>query len=1069
MSVASNVFVLRVPLLPLDILSGWEAAPGLSPSGTAPERAHFAGHVAYLRESYRALLADPIVREAIFVASPDLEAAADGWLRDPDTPKSRDVERALTRYLTRMATRPTPFGLFGSVAAGIVADFTNLVVAPHTAVRRHTRLDVDYLNQVVDALIADPAIQPWLRYRPADTVFKVAGSWRYIETRVKDKARTHHLVSIEDNAAVSAALARAATGATPAELAAAVRALGVDDAEGLAAALIDARILQPDLECPVTGDAPASSIIRRLAAIPGAEPLVATLTQAVHETRALDGGPLAAGAGAYRSIARTLEALPGKAEIARLFQVDTSRPGGATLGPEATALIRRGGDLLRDICSEPVSDELERVKRAWADRFEGREVPMLEALDADCGVGALLGSGARGSSPLLEGLVFPDTTTPTSPWGDREACLLSIIVRAAEQGTIEVELGEAELKRLRPSAPRPSLPASAVNATLIHEPGQPPRVLVHSLTAGPVARLLARFSHLDADLDAAVRRLTTAEEALDPDALHAEIVHLPEGRAGNIILRPVLRDYEITVMGASGADASRQLRLSDLTVQLQDNTFVLRSASLGRRVVPHLTTAHNFAGWGVGPYRFLCLLQTDGSRGGAWWSWGPLEVSPFVPRIRVGDVILSRAAWRISKAEIATLQARDMAAQYVAAQALRAARALPRWVVLADGDNELVIDLENALAVDSLVQVLKPREEATLLEWYPAETGAAAHGPAGRYAHQVIVPFVGVPGQPAADASGLRSTTPRRDNAPVQRSCGPGSEWVFAKVYGGTATADRLLTDVVGPTSERLLKKGVIDRWFFIRYADPDDHVRWRVQVPVGGSAAAVRTQLERALASAVERELGWRIAFDTYEREIERYGGPRALLLAERWFHADSQAVVEVLRELEADGSPDDRWLATILSIDRMLGDLGFDLATKAAAMREARERFGVEFKVDAAFRRALGDRLRPMARTLESLLSEGPERGSVLASAAASFARRSRQSRRAVASLQRLAAAGRLSRSVFDLSFSYVHMAVNRLIRSETRMHELVLYDFLAQTYARQLARAGRSGRGSTQEPER
>lgn len=1059
MSAPSDCFVLRVPLLPLDILSGWAAAPAVPATPASPGfQSHLAAHVAHLRDSYRELLDDPIVREAIFVASPDLHGAIDAWLLDPAAPRARDVERALTRYLTRMATRPTPFGLFGSVSTGLVADTTSLAVAPHTAIRRHTRLDVDYLNQVIDALIADPAIQPWLRYRPADTVFKVAGSWRYIETRVKEKARTHHMVSIEDNPAVSAALARAAAGATPAELAAALRALGVDDAEGFAAALIDSRILQPDLECPVTGDAPASSIIRRLSAIPGTERLVAALTQAVHETRALDSGPVAAGAEAYRSIARTLEALPGKVEIARLFQVDTSRPGGATLGPEATALIRRSGDLLRDICSEPVSEELERVKRAFAERFEGREVPLLEALDADCGVGAALGSGARGSSTLLEGLAFPETTTPTVPWGDREACLLNLIVRAAERGTNEVELGEVDLKRLRPATLRPALRACAVHATLIQEPGQPPRVLVHSLTASPVARLVARFSHLDADLDATVRRLTVAEEALEPDALHAEIVHLPEGRAGNVILRPVLRDYEITVMGASGADASQQLRLSDLTVQLQDHTFVVRSARLGRRVVPHLTTAHNFAGWGVGPYRFLCLLQTDANRAGAWWSWGPLEVSPFVPRIRVGNVILSRAAWRISKAEIAGLRGADLAACYAAAQALRAARALPRWVVLADGDNELVIDLDNALAVDSLAQLLKARDEATLLEWYPAEAGAAAHGPAGRYAHQVVVPFIDAPEQPAAaaDVSDMRSSAPRRDRTRVQRSWGPGSAWVFAKVYGGTATADRLLTDIVGPTSEHLLKKGAVDRWFFIRYADPDDHVRWRVQVPAGGSAATVRTQLERALASAVERELGWRIAFDTYDREIERYGGPRALLLAERWFHADSQAVVEVLRELDAKGSPDDRWLATILSIDRLLTDLGFDLATKAAAMRDARERFGAEFKVDAAFRRALGDRLRPVARTLDVLLSAGPERGSLLAAAAASFARRSRQSRRTLASLQRLAARGQLSRSVFDLSFSYVHMAVNRLIRSEARMHELVVYDFLAQTYTRQLARA-------------
>ena len=131
MTAQTGFFVLRVPLLPLDILSGWAAAPALqhsvSPSELQPP---LIAHVAHLRASYRALLANPIVREAIFVASPDLDGAIDTWLREPDLPRSRDVERALTRYLTRMASRPTPFGLFSSVAAGQAGAGTTLAVAP---------------------------------------------------------------------------------------------------------------------------------------------------------------------------------------------------------------------------------------------------------------------------------------------------------------------------------------------------------------------------------------------------------------------------------------------------------------------------------------------------------------------------------------------------------------------------------------------------------------------------------------------------------------------------------------------------------------------------------------------------------------------------------------------------------------------------------------------------------------------------------------------------------------------------------------------------------------------------
>ena len=47
-----------------------------------------------------------------------------------------------------------------------------------------------------------------------------------------------------------------------------------------------------------------------------------------------------------------------------------------------------------------------------------------------------------------------------------------------------------------------------------------------------------------------------------------------------------------------------------------------------------------------------------------------------------------------------------------------------------------------------------------------------------------------------------------------------GSEWLFYKIYCGYTTADELLKAIIGPLSKRLAQQGLIDNWFFIRYAD---------------------------------------------------------------------------------------------------------------------------------------------------------------------------------------------------------------------------------------------------------
>ena len=67
------------------------------------------------------------------------------------------------------------------------------------------------------------------------------------------------------------------------------------------------------------------------------------------------------------------------------------------------------------------------------------------------------------------------------------------------------------------------------------------RVRLDGVSGPSGARLLGRFCHADPELHQHVAQHVRAEEALQPDAVFAEIVHLPEGRMGNILARPILR------------------------------------------------------------------------------------------------------------------------------------------------------------------------------------------------------------------------------------------------------------------------------------------------------------------------------------------------------------------------------------------------------------------------------------------------------------------------------------------------------------------------------------------------
>ena len=392
-------------------------------------------------------------------------------------------------------------------------------------------------------------------------------------------------------------------------------------------------------------------------------------------------------------------------------------------------------------------DDLSRFREAFLARYERREIPLTEALDEEIGIGfPPSDAGAAGEGPLIKGLDLPESLRETTPWEAREKLLLRKLAQAQSNGVLEMALEERDLEELsRKDAPPPpdafAVMASIAAASEEALSGGDFRVLWTGTDGPSGARVLGRFCQADAVLRRHVEEHLRAEEALSPDAVFAEVVHLPEGRVGNVLLRPVLRDYEIPFLGCSGAAPDRQIPITDLFVSVADNRIVLRSALLNRRVIPRLTSAHNYSFRGLGIYRFLGELQHQGTAS-LGWDWTPFWSAPFLPRVVVGRLVLSPARWSIGREDLKRLGDSRGAERFRAVQAWRAERGLPRLVVLSDGDNRLPIDLDNVLSVENFVHLIKDRPEASLAEMFPGPGELCARGPEGRFLHELVIPFV---------------------------------------------------------------------------------------------------------------------------------------------------------------------------------------------------------------------------------------------------------------------------------------------------------------------------------------
>lgn len=1063
--VPDGFFVLRTPLLPFDDLAAW--SEGLEAVGKVGDHSALTAALVrdrcMLRERLLAALARPALRDAIFLASPSLSAALDHWQQEPHSEPEPGLESSLVAYFSRSAARATPFGLFAGSSVGMVGGGpTSLQLESRSQYQRHSRLDMDYLWSLTEAMTGDSALRQVLVFRPNSSLYRVAGRLHLTETRLAGTERSYHLVAVDDTPYLSAVLERAADGARLAELADVLvnDDIGREDAEEFVAELVDSQLLVADIRPAVTGHEPVHGLMEQLRRRQPTVPVAERLDAARLELEAIDAEGLGVPSDRYRLAADLVRPLSVEPTLSRLVQVDLVKPiRAATLADSVVAELARGVRLLHQLSSPPGRDGLARFREAFADRYETREVPLMEALDEEVGVGfERSGSPLAEGAPLLTGLPFPSASDGGQEWTSRDGVLLRLLARALADGVQEVTLPDSELEALE-APERPPLPdAFYVMARLVAEDQTAVargayRVLLDHVGGPSGAILLGRFCHADEQLHALVRAHVRTEEAARPEAVFAEIVHLPEGRVGNILCRPVLRDYEIPYLGRSGAPTDRQLGVTDLLVSLREDRVVLRSRRLQREVLPRLTTAHNWSR-SLGIYRFLCALQNQDVASGLAWDWGAVEEAPFLPRVVYGRLVLSRARWNLRDPDLRVVhQAGRTAEQFAAVQAWRAQRRLPRYVALAQDDNELVVDLDNVLSLDALSRQIRGLREASLMEVLPGAEELCVSGPEGRFVHELIVPFV----RPTQGSKSSGPESPRRQGRPipgrtVARRFHPGSEWLYAKLYCGAGTADRVLARLVEPVVRSSLSSGAAESWFFVRYNDPEAHLRVRLRGEPARLHAEVAPLLQEAALPLLEEGLLWRVALDTYEREVERYGGPQGIELSEQIFAADSEAAIAVLATVSGSSGLDLRWRLTLVGMDLLLEDLGLSLKDKRWVVRQAREGFAREFGVDGAFRSKVGKRYRAERPQLDALFGLKGEFPSALAPGVHILRERSLAIAPLSAELQRLSHAGRLSVGLTDLADSLLHMHVNRLLRSGHRAQELVLHDLLDRIYTSQ-----------------
>lgn len=1012
-------------------------------------------------ESFTSLISNPFVKEAIYIASPVLYTETLKLIKGEfkEEKEKKKIIFALTKYLLRMSARCTPFGLFAGCSTGKIGNDNKIELLSKENYKKNVRLDMFYLCHLTKDLSKILSLKNQIKFYPNNSSYEVGDELRYVECRYQNNARSHHMVQVTASDYLKKILYGAENGSSIDSLANLIvdNEISFADAKTFVNELIDSQILINELEPKITGGDFLEQILKTFQSLKIRNEEINNIESILNKVKDKIDGKFYLQTGLsedfYKSVIDLLNTLSPSLDKGKLFQLDLVKP---------TKISELTKDIYKDV-SEAITvlsklvryrsnPNLEKFKETFIEKYQDDEIPLLIALDTEMGIGYPVYNSSTAEVLVDDIEIINNNAEPEIKWSRVQSYLLKKYIEAIKEKKFCVHINDDELKDFDNQIERLPDTLSAI-LSIIERDKETGKYLIHLTNAGGsgAASLLGRFCHADKNILELSRNITKVESELNQDALLAEVVHLPEPRVGNILQRPILRGYEIPYVARPAVEKDLQIEANDLMVVIINNRVVIKSKRLNKEIIPRLSTAHNYSMNALPVYQFLCDLQTQNVVPSVMFSWGVLSNEyKFLPRVLYKNILLHLATWNLSKNDFKEITEADEVSLNEAVIKWKENFSFPQFIALADDDNELVIDLDNLFCVKVFINEIKKRNNIRLVEFPFNKKNLLVNGPEGGFVNEFILSFY----KTKHDENNLpvvnRAANKNKSVASAQRNYVPGEEWLYYKFYCGAKTSDEILTKVIKLVVSELLRNNVIDKWFFIRYLDPKNHLRVRLHFTDTNNLQGAINSIKLLIEPFIKNMLVWKIQVDTYQREIERYG-EGLIEQAESLFFYDSEATLSILEVLGNSLSENNRWLVAIRSVDKFLSDFKFGLPEKEKFTLLRKNDFANEFGAGKNSKIHLSKKFRLHIALIKIVLDGKNAADTELRLLLSILDQRSSKNRSIANEI-----IAKCSKSELEEYLkSYIHMNVNRFFKSKQGLYEFVIYDFLNMYYKSEIAK--------------
>ncbi|WP_147243666.1 lantibiotic dehydratase [Pedobacter miscanthi] len=665
--------------------------------------------------------------------------------------------------------------------------------------------------------------------------------------------------------------------------------------------------------------------------------------------------------------------------------------------------------ILPDNNREALSQFINRFKK----KFEEQEVPLLFALDPEMGIGYDELEQAGENDDFIYKLKNKSDKSENSNGNIKSVFKDLLSPQNFEKGK-SLLLNKLTIKPSENTKPLPNSFSMIMSVT---------DGLIFAEQIGGVTSnaLTGRFTMADEAVENYAKSIADAEQAANPDVLFFDVAYMVETNIDNVNRRKLLYGHQLSILNFDTSE--HPLTLNDIHLSVVGNEVVLRSKRLNKRLMPRLASAYNYSRSDLSVFRLLCDLQHQGLQASLSIPLDTLFPDlDYYPRLQYQNIVLSNCKWKIRKENLLDKDKKFLSPELCRAHLVEIG--VGNYFKAGVSDQTLCFALHNDEDLNAFLQYMQ-KQSSLYIEEVIIPVDSQVIDEEGRpYFAQFILSI-------NHQEKIYKALMPEEAPAQVTRYFLPGSEWLYFEIYCHQQRSDQILAEVIASFLENY--QDDINSWFFIRYNENGNHIRFRLQLNNKSQVQALTSGLMDELTVFVNSGLVSDVQIKTYKRELERYGHDM-IESVEQHFSVDSDYVLSLF-ETQPDYFEKYRLCSILASQIVKAGVFGKQAAVKI--IRSISDSFNQEHQLDAADFKQLNNQYQQFRNAEFNALN--PVQAQKLEAFAMSF----------INILQREKPENRVK-----LFSNLMHMHVNRLFNRDQRTHEMVMYYFLLKDIQRQNA---------------